>query len=388
MQGISVQAQPFLGYSDQHVSANRDPQLRLHRVLAGAKERLDLQVLLDPLEEQLDMPTLAIQIADQLRIELEVVRQKRQPLARFVFDHHTTQLCGVSLLCLGQGQHTRLIANHGRIDPIDLLGVLPLELGIALGSGHKERLRAVQREQAREVQVTTVDKVESPSLPSHLVHHLDLVRLAVCDVHEGGNVASEIDGRVNLDRSFGLAKACPREHGQTQIDGARVEGINRLLQIDAKEISRIQRTRHADEVLRQIAVDLPRACGVGTRQGVSRDGVATKAHVIQTFALSAQVDLDVAQGFASRQLGKGHGKELIETGEVLNFVVAVVRVHATSKRAQWQVSHELCKNELALMHSGQGRWRAQSHKFGERSNRHQTKMQNSASISLTYEVSM
>jgi hypothetical protein len=39
---------------DQHVGRHGDPDLRLHRVLAGAEEGLDAQVLLDPFEEQFD----------------------------------------------------------------------------------------------------------------------------------------------------------------------------------------------------------------------------------------------------------------------------------------------------------------------------------------------
>src|SRR5580700_6222899 len=35
--------------------------LRLHRVLGAAKERFDPKVLLDPLEEQLDLPALLVQ---------------------------------------------------------------------------------------------------------------------------------------------------------------------------------------------------------------------------------------------------------------------------------------------------------------------------------------
>ena len=42
------QMQAFLGNGDQHVSADRDPDLRLDRVLVGAIKRLDAQVLKRP----------------------------------------------------------------------------------------------------------------------------------------------------------------------------------------------------------------------------------------------------------------------------------------------------------------------------------------------------
>jgi hypothetical protein len=40
----------------QHVNRHRDPDLSLHRILAGPVEGLDAQVLLDPFEEQFDLP--------------------------------------------------------------------------------------------------------------------------------------------------------------------------------------------------------------------------------------------------------------------------------------------------------------------------------------------
>jgi hypothetical protein len=42
----------LLDDGDEHVGGDGAPDLRLHRVLAGAQETLDAQVLLDPLEER------------------------------------------------------------------------------------------------------------------------------------------------------------------------------------------------------------------------------------------------------------------------------------------------------------------------------------------------
>jgi hypothetical protein len=109
--------------------------------------------------------------------------------------------------------------------------------------------------------------------------------------------------------------------------------------------------------------------------------------VVQPFGLGTQIDLDVAQRFAVGQLSKGHGEELIQTGEVLDLVFASIICHATAKRAQWQVEHELRKNELALVHGSLGRKPAKSRQSAfRRSNRDQTQAPNLASKSLTYDV--
>ena len=50
VQGM-MQMQPFLDDRDQHIGGDGDPDLRLYRILAGAEERLDMQVLFDPFEK-------------------------------------------------------------------------------------------------------------------------------------------------------------------------------------------------------------------------------------------------------------------------------------------------------------------------------------------------
>jgi hypothetical protein len=84
-------------------------------------------------------------------------------------------------------------------------------------------------------------------------------------------------------------------------------------------------------------------------------------------------------------LSEGHGVELIQTVEVLDFEIAVVACYAPAKSAHGQMRHELSEHELALMHGGVGRKNAQNRKSRIRcSNRDQMKMLKSASKSLTY----
>ena len=51
----------LLDDGDEHVGGDGAPDLCLHGVLAGAQESLDTQVLLDPFEEQLDLPATFVE---------------------------------------------------------------------------------------------------------------------------------------------------------------------------------------------------------------------------------------------------------------------------------------------------------------------------------------
>ena len=66
---------------DEHVGGDGTPDLSLDRVLAGSQESLDAKVLLDPLEEQFDLPAALVQGRNGQGRQGRIVGQKHQRLA-------------------------------------------------------------------------------------------------------------------------------------------------------------------------------------------------------------------------------------------------------------------------------------------------------------------
>ena len=383
------QMQAFLGNCNQHVGADRDPDLRLDRVLVGAIKRLDAQVLLDPFEKQFDLPTLAIQVRDQRGFEGEVVGQKSYSLARLVLDDHTSQRGGIVLAGIKDGQHTCLVAHDVRAGSVHGVGVTPLELGIGLGTGDEEGVGLMNHKQSLEIQVPAIEQVVRARLDVQQVQGVDLVGLAVADVNECGDGAAQVQKGVQFDSRLVRAKRCPRINRQAQVYRRGIEGVDGCIQVDRHWVLGIQRARHGDQVLREVGVDLPRPSCIGIGQGVARNSLAAQTHVIQPLGLGTQIDLDVAQRLAVGQLSKGHSQELIHAGELLDLVIATVSGHASAKSAQWQEGHELRENKLAVVHEGPLRADAKDHKSWNRSsNRDQTKIVKNQGKSLTYEALM
>ena len=118
---------------------------------------------------------------------------------------------------------------------------------VGFGARHKEAARAVKAMQPLEVDIPSVHDVERAGLGQQQVQHIDIVKLAVAEVQKRGNVAAQIQQRVQLDGRFGRAKWRPRKHRQAQIDGADVESVDRFYQIDAKRFSGIQTEGDPDE---------------------------------------------------------------------------------------------------------------------------------------------
>ena len=67
------------------------PNLDVQRILAGADEALDFQILLEGLEEQLDLPAVFVDVGDGRGPEVEVIGQRARSRAAFASSQTTTR---------------------------------------------------------------------------------------------------------------------------------------------------------------------------------------------------------------------------------------------------------------------------------------------------------
>ena len=73
--------QTFFQNGDEQINGNGDPDLGANGVGPGAVKGFDAQMLLDPFEEEFDLPAATIELGDGQRRNGEVVGQKDQRLA-------------------------------------------------------------------------------------------------------------------------------------------------------------------------------------------------------------------------------------------------------------------------------------------------------------------
>ena len=67
-----MQMQAFFQNGDEQVNGDGAPDLGAHRVGAGAIKGFDTQMLLDPFEEQFDLPAATIQLGNGQRWQVEL----------------------------------------------------------------------------------------------------------------------------------------------------------------------------------------------------------------------------------------------------------------------------------------------------------------------------
>jgi len=305
-------------------------------------------MLFDPFEEQLDLPTATIKIGDALSRQIEVVGQKDQRFALGIFDLYAPDRRWEMLLRIKASQRTQLVADDaGRA--VCRQRVSTREAQIRLGSRHEETACLVQAMQPSEVEIAAIHDVERACLGNDLVEDVHIVQLAVADVDEAGDVATQVEQRMQLDRRLGRTKWSPRKYRQTQVDGGCIQRVYRLREIDAKRFVHVERSSNSDQALREVGIDAPVSNCIRIGQRVARYRAA-KAHMVELGGLAAQTSFDIAQTLPIGQLRKRHAHKLVETGEMFDLVFPVVADDTTTESGQRQVRHHLRKYKFARVH--------------------------------------
>ena len=163
--------------------------MSFHRVLGGAEESFDAQVLLDPFEEQLDPPAVAVEFGDGVRRQGEVVGEELEGGLRVwvaVFDaSQGLRVVGGGVLA---GEDDGLVADKAG-GVIDRMGITAAVADIGLVADDEEGGGQGQGEQALEVEVGAVHDVEGAGLGEQQVEDLDVVEFAVGDMDKRGDAA-------------------------------------------------------------------------------------------------------------------------------------------------------------------------------------------------------
>ncbi len=118
-QGVKTagQMKPLLEDGHKQVDAQRHPDLGFDGIDRRAEEGLDPQVLLDPLEEQLDLPAQPEDVRHGLGRDREDVGQEHEPLFRVgLHVGDPPQGLRIGLAGTGSCEHNGLIGTDGLLD--------------------------------------------------------------------------------------------------------------------------------------------------------------------------------------------------------------------------------------------------------------------------------
>ena len=334
---------------DEYIGRHGAPDLCLHCVFARAEKFLDAQVLLDPFEEQFDLPTLLVQRGDRQRRQGCIVGQEDQGFACVgILESNAPQMLGIILRNIKAVHRDRLVADHaGRA--VDCGRVHAPGVHVAFCAGDEERASLMQFVESCKVQIAAIHDLESARFDRQEVQHIDLVHLAVADMDECWNSAAQIQQGMQFHRRLCCTKRRPIEQRQAQVDRRRIERVDRVGQIQAKIGVSVQFMRASNEQGRKVGSNTPIPRLVRIGQGRPVNAVA-QSHRIQLAAVGSQRHFDVSQGFAPGQLCKRHDAKLFRASQSSNTCIAGIAIHDAGKTRPRHKLHDLCEQRLAYIH--------------------------------------
>lgn len=332
----------------QQVNADGDPNLSPHGVLRGSVEGFDAQVLLDPLEEEFDLPPPLVDGGDCKRRQIEVVGQEDQSFPCVSIEEaDTSQFTGIVAFTFFSAQSDDLIATQAS-GLIDWLGLANVEPCVAFRSDDKVGVGAFDPVESGEVEVSPVKDIDAPRLNAHLIHEVDVMHRTVRDLYEDRDRAGQVDLGMEFYRGFGLAEMSPRKHRQAQIYGGGIDSINHLVDVQSIGVCAVKAPGLADENLCERFVNAPVPVLVGISQ-ISPCDVATDAHGVEMRA-SPQAGFNVTQTLPESDLGKSHRKKLIAGSHALTRPRHRVELHATIELLAVDEIGNLSENKMSRVH--------------------------------------
>jgi len=334
---------------DYQVGGHRNPNLCPHRVGICAVVMLDAQVSFDPAEEQLDAPSCLVKHGDGQSGYFQVVGQKDKFLAGFrIVVADLAQQNGKCISGFGQCGLSNMIAAQAG-ETIHGFRVMPGELEVLLRTSHEESPRIGYKDEPGKIHVAAIHQIESSRFEQQTVEPAYIVLPRTGNEDAGRNRPTQIDLSMKLDARLGLTEVGPREKSQRQVDGRGVERIDRVVQIQAKILARIQRPGLLHQTFGEVLPDPPvsRFVGIGESGFCNRFG---ESKMIERLGPCIEASSDVAQPVPGSHLRENHAGELLSESKMADRDCGLVSLYYAVERLEVDQVENLGENEASGVH--------------------------------------
>src|SRR5215472_16839160 len=136
-------------------------------------------MLLDPFEEQFNLPARLVERADGGCRQGKLIAQEHQSFGAFgIAQADASQMIGIKPLAVVAVESDRLVAD----DPggaIARCRVDATSVEVRLGTGHKKGAGLMQDVEPREIEIPTVHDVDGTGFRDEQVENIDVVQLSV-----------------------------------------------------------------------------------------------------------------------------------------------------------------------------------------------------------------
>ncbi len=288
------------------------PNLNLDGIGAGSDKGLDLEVLLQMLEEDLNLPTVFVDGGYRAGSQVKVIRQEDQDFSRLRVLHlDPSQRVGTSLDSLRASEFDLFILEH-----MAVLGdsFVPNDFvqSIVLHAGDKIDSLATPSAPEGIVGIAPIVNDDGPRGEMQLPGDFHIRDFCLAQDGKLGKVSIVVQEQVQFYRSLGPSEMGPVKDAQTQVDGGRIEADQFVLESEFLHSRKLASTS-VEQLTKQLLIKLPGAVLICIGQGGAAGSGDTQ--VFQLPLTASQAPGNLSEGMGSAQLTEKHGYKLSPTGE-------------------------------------------------------------------------
>ena len=339
----------MLDDSDETVCDDGNMNLNTHRIVALSPERLDLEVLLDPFEEQLDLPPIFVKEGDVLGCEIEVVRVvSERALQVWGIVDDTPDFAWVLFLVLLLRKDNSLVAQDVVRSVKNVFAVKDFIVRTLLFADDKEGSGHCNLVKSSEVKVSPVKDIARQRLVCEPVHSIDIMHVGIGDTIEHGNLRDNIHLSMDLDARLRGSELRPSKERHAEVDGRGVHGIESAVQLKLFGNPLLLRKEHHVEgkLLKDAVVS--EVVSLGKRALIDRR--LSESEMKRLLSMSSCYICEFSQPFAPHELSKHKDEKLTprRRSPILGPVVGLG--HKAFEIPLWQEAGYLSENVLSEMH--------------------------------------
>ena len=323
--------------------------LYAHGILRLTPETLDLEMLLDPLEEQLHLPSVLIKQGDVLCTEEEVVRVVDKTAMQFwrIIDDSSDN-ARILLLILFLGKADALVFEYVISAVEDTFPIDNLVCRLAFLPDDEEGTKHMNLIETGEVKVASVKHIAGKSLVCEPVHRVDIVHLGIGNPVEHRNLRGNVNLRVDFDSRLCTSELCPSEHGHAEVNGGGVNGIEPAVQFKLPcDTFGLSNSHHVEGKLLEDAVVSEK---IGLREHLPVDRLVSKAEVFGLLTMGGCNICKFPESSAAHQLTEHQDQHVAPMRHRPAFGSVVVLGEDAPEMPLWEELGYLCKNVLSNMH--------------------------------------
>ena len=271
--------------TNEAVCDDSDMDLNTDGIFAFAPEGLNPEMLFDPSEEQLDLPSVFVKECNFTCLEIKVVRIvcERSLQIRSIIDN-ASEGNGIVAFVPASSESDRLVTKDIILSFKKVLTIFNLIVRMELLPDNEKGTSLFNSKESRQVKVSTVKDIAGKPLIFNPVHRVDIMDLCCRDSIEDRYLGSDINLCMNPDTSLRSPKFCPSEDRETEVNGCGVDSIESSMKF--KILSDSSLLSLADHIEGKLFIDSVITESIGLGDDTSVGSSCSETEIVRTFGMS------------------------------------------------------------------------------------------------------